>query len=798
MISNIPFDLQQLNQWVVSGNNKLPLNPRTGAAADPTDPSTWGTFSEVQNCGYPNVGFVLSRTDPFCVIDLDNPFRRPKDKSLIVEGDADHAHAASLLERQARILAQFQSYAEVSQSGEGLHIIVRGKIPQGVRRDCVEVYPHDRYIICTGNRYNDLPIAERQDLLDALYLEMQPAARVELAQVDSHTTDEAVLKVAEGAANGAKFAQLWRGDLSGYPSQSEADFALMAILAFYSKDNAQCKRMFLASALGQRPKAHRRGYCENMLAQMRAKELPQIDFSVLLNQINQPKLNGNHDRSRETDSRNKSGNSSVPFEAVEDKGKVDAIGSYERQRDIELQSGIRKPSGVESSNSRTRSATRGTLFPPGFVGECAEYFYASSIRPVREIALATAIGLTAGVVGRAFNISNTGLNHYVIVLARTGSGKDGVARSIDRLIGSARQTVPMADQFIGPGVFASGQALIRVLDSQPCFVSVLGEVGLTLQQICSPNAHSSQVALKRVLLDLYTKSGFSATLRPSVYSDKEKNTQMVQAPNLTIIGESTQENFFENLDSGHIAEGLIPRFTVFEYDGPRPKRNRNADTPPPPELLNRFTELLNIALTSAQQRSFRPVSIAADAQTMLDDFDEYVDGEINATIADVSKQLWNRAHLKALKLGALVAVGVNAYEPVVTQEIADWSIATVCADIRRMLEKFEGGEVGGGNQRQEGDIRRCITAWFQLSNESKRQYKAPESMLSSPTIPFSYIRRRCQLLTSFKNDRRGSEASIISTINALISIEALVKMPDLEAFKAFGVRQPVYARGPGW
>ena len=159
------------------------------------------------------------------------------------------------------------------------------------------------------------------------------------------------------------------------------------------------------------------------------------------------------------------------------------------------------------------------------------------------------------------------MNQYLILLAKTGTGKEGAATGIDMLMAAVRSRVPMCEHFIGPAVFASGQALIRVLDTKPCFVSVLGEFGITLKQLCDPKAIGSEVVLI-VLLDLFTKSGFNKILRPSVYSDVEKNTKLVQAPNVTILGESTPEEFFDRLAHEHIMVGLIPRFLDHRIHGP--------------------------------------------------------------------------------------------------------------------------------------------------------------------------------------------------------------------------------------
>jgi hypothetical protein len=73
-------------------------------------------------------------------------------------------------------------------------------------------------------------------------------------RVTNTVTDAALLERAHGARNGRKFAALWRGDTSNYPSHSEADLALCAMLAFWTRgDAARIDGLFRASGL-MRPK----------------------------------------------------------------------------------------------------------------------------------------------------------------------------------------------------------------------------------------------------------------------------------------------------------------------------------------------------------------------------------------------------------------------------------------------------------------------------------------------------------------------------------------------------------------
>jgi hypothetical protein len=65
----------------------------------------------------------------------------------------------------------------------------------------------------------------------------------------SELTDEEVISLVRGAKNAAKFEALWQGDISGYASHSEADQALVSLLAFYTQDENQLDSLYRQSAL---------------------------------------------------------------------------------------------------------------------------------------------------------------------------------------------------------------------------------------------------------------------------------------------------------------------------------------------------------------------------------------------------------------------------------------------------------------------------------------------------------------------------------------------------------------------
>ena len=758
---NIPAEMRQLNQWVAAGPDKVPINPRTGKKADPTNPQTGGTFAEAVQTGMSNIGFILDDSDPYCVIDLDNPFERSLAgvKSEIKQGDIDYGKALENRDRHSKIYQGFSTYAEKSQSGKGVHLVMRGKIPQGVRRDKFEVYSNDRYIIFTGNVMRQTGIVDCQDLLDELFRQIGRLVddTGDLIEEEPIYEDSKIWTMATKADNSEKFVRLCKGEwqeMGIYPSQSEADYALLSILCFYSRSVSQIKRMFRETALANRPKATKNDTYLNRGIKRIFNRMPAlVDISKLM-PVKVPPLP-----------------LKVPTLPFSDLPTIPPI-----------------PNG----------ATKFVSFPPGLVGEVAEYILSTATRPVREVALGAAIAFCAGICARSFNISSNGLNQYVMILAPTGRGKDGAASGIDLLMSAISNDMPMASMFVGPGSFASGPALVKSLDKQPCFFSVLGEFGKTLKIICDAKASEANVSLMKVMLDVYSKSGFHKKLYPSVYSSTEKNTLPIQSPNVTLLGESNPSTFFASIDESHIAEGLIPRFIVLEYDGIRVPKNRNAFHPPSEELIAKLKNLFQVAITSSHNLTCIPVSMTGEAEKLIDSFGVEADSEINDGGGDVSVELWNRAELKVLKLAALIAATSNPHSPLVSVDHAQWSINMVRAEIANMSRHFKRGEVSGGEARQDAEIKRLFDNFQKLTKEQKSYYRCPDLLLDGSIMPFHFVNIYSRRLPCFKEDRRGAGRALQETLSMMVKSEVLEMIPLDQLKSDFGTRSPIYFKGPAW
>ena len=136
--ANIPQEWRSMARFT-RADGKRPIQA-DGTPASSTNPDTWDTFEHVTE-GAGN-GFGIMLGDGLACYDLDH--------ILDADGNikADH-EGAIILERLAQ---SDYLYAEVSQSGDGLHIFVASTAPSW-KHDGVEFYSHSRFIRLTGNRY---------------------------------------------------------------------------------------------------------------------------------------------------------------------------------------------------------------------------------------------------------------------------------------------------------------------------------------------------------------------------------------------------------------------------------------------------------------------------------------------------------------------------------------------------------------------------------------------------------------------------------------------------------------------
>lgn len=279
-LENIPKEMRERAQWCVAGEDKSPYigNERKLYRAKVNE-GPWLSFDKACELAIKhsaNIGYILSKDDPYTCVDLDIKDANSKDKHGNPLPQTMWTTPSQLDWYRGIVLAS-NSYAELSTSGKGIHVWVEADLGEGRRGKGVEVYSQERFIICTGNSISDIsyqnlfgvtvpnpkhgdpkPIAQRQALIESIVAEFgKEDVKIDLVEVEQKQPDEVIWERARTASNADKFIDLCKGDWKkwNFPSQSEADLALMSMFTFYTESNEQCRRMFRQTELGKREKA---------------------------------------------------------------------------------------------------------------------------------------------------------------------------------------------------------------------------------------------------------------------------------------------------------------------------------------------------------------------------------------------------------------------------------------------------------------------------------------------------------------------------------------------------------------
>jgi hypothetical protein len=248
---NIPEELKLLDRWTCwqarpdpahpdRKPSKPPINANVDFAgqhvlASPTDPMTWCSFEravfywrnflrrEGALCG---LTFALNG-DGIVGIDLDK-CRNPKTWRI-------EPWAIAIIER-------FKTYTEISPSGTGIRLFLRGTLPvDGRRTGPIEVYANKRVLSVTGRQTRlhgaGDKIEDRSEEILAWYAEVFGAAAASTSTGSTSTKGGGVApsppivtldegRLAALFAAKPKARAIYEGQWTGYPSQSEAELGL--------------------------------------------------------------------------------------------------------------------------------------------------------------------------------------------------------------------------------------------------------------------------------------------------------------------------------------------------------------------------------------------------------------------------------------------------------------------------------------------------------------------------------------------------------------------------------------------
>lgn len=778
----IPDFRKQLPNWVlwrweVAKNGKPTKRPYAAAGfpATITKREHCTTFEQVvataNAWGWndPNVGgigFVLFAEDGLVAVDWDNKIYAPANED-------DKAQADQVIEH-------LQTCRDTTVSTRGWHAWIKANLLNGFRHGRFEFYGCARFMVETGWQIEGTPTkpVEAQKFIDEFQAFHNRKLDSAGAWEDSEEeySDAEICERASNASDGEKYVQLcgpdW--DKMGYLSGSEAEFAALAMLCFWSKNDAQVERLFRMTALGKRPQAYD-GRVKKAIARIRGKQAPQIDLTA----FNARPLVSN------------------------------VIALPVRQMDIQI-----------VSEEELRIWAKPVAQPRGLLKEIFDYAMASMVQRVEIYALPAAITTFSGLVGRAFNSSRMGLSDYHNILGNPSTGKEGMATTTTRIyrglaeIGLASALSRLA------GTPVSGQALHKILTQSPCCVSHFAEFGYMIERLTNPKRNGADSALMKALLDTATKSGYGQFVPGAVYAQDARDMEGIDAPAYTLLCDAAPETVYRFLTGKILATGFMQRFIHQEYVYQGDAYNRDHGFMPPEELLHRIKAFAFAAFTIESDK--RVVNI--ELHPSIIEKDEVFRVECLAKAHSGGDEespmlLWGRAREHVLRLAGLSALGMADFEvpandrasekfelpPVaITEADYDFAVNYCTRGIHLMVERFRDGTAGGDFVLKANEcLKKAMGQYRDLSYDQRAKSKdIPECLHYHPEIiPASWLIWRLQQWAPFRGDDRKHRAIAEFLRDYAVPSGKLVPidMVTVKAMtKASNQKLPFYEFGFNW
>lgn len=277
IISNLPEEIKKHIQWCVykieppqkegQHERKIPINPITGNGASSSDPNTWVDFDTAsrlykESNEYDGLGFFFN--NDYIGIDIDDI---PEEIKSFKDNPNNPNNTINWLNRLTQ-----HSYLEASQSGNGIHAIVKGSYPYTAnRKDNYEIYGKSRFFALTGDILNDQKTIKtiNKNNLEELFTSTvgkganrtQKLVEVKQEQpISNPLSIEEIINRMYASSKGVQIKHLMDGNTKDYTSDSEADMALCNFLAFWtSKDPDKMDAIFRKSKLMRSKWDERRG-----------------------------------------------------------------------------------------------------------------------------------------------------------------------------------------------------------------------------------------------------------------------------------------------------------------------------------------------------------------------------------------------------------------------------------------------------------------------------------------------------------------------------------------------------------
>jgi len=377
--------------------------------------------------------------------------------------------------------------------------------------------------------------------------------------------------------------------------------------------------------------------------------------------------------------------------AKDAKSRYPAIFTMAQSAGWDMQASMREASGRSAENSADTDVpdevppqkpdAAQLEWPPGVVGEIADYILASSRMPVRSFAIAGTLTAASYIIHNRAHVgyTDTPLNLYQVLIGDTGRGKEDPRKAIKRLIDACSDHDMTANI---SETMSSDTALLRALSNHPALLMMSDEYGMFMQSAMQ-GRNDLRRDLVKELMSLYGLGrNFHAGKR---YAQAKDNIDRTDKPYVVVLGTTTEEELFPGMNMTSINNGSVNR-NIYIYPDGNPKPNRRPSLEVPPALIEKLRKL-----SSPFDHKDLALEHGPGAEKLIADFGD------NLRKEGAFANLWSRAEESAIRVAGVLAFCDGK---VITVEHVRWAIKYVSASIEAFAIKSETGITEGVFDKQ--------------------------------------------------------------------------------------------------
>ena len=726
---NLPSELREYRQWICwryekrdgKKPTKVPYSALGGRRCSVTDPLGFATFEQAvayarQSDQIAGIGFCFTESDPFCGVDLD-----------VQEGQ----HPS---QRQHEIYEMLDSYSEFSPSGNGLHVIVKAELPAGrnSQKQGIEMYSSGRYFTMTGNVLADKPIARRQEEILETFLSLDDAplmaGQKQLREI--HTGDSVITNSpsdfkptspARPISDGILIDEIckspsravhfnWQGNLNW----SDSYFAILNAACIYSSDEQQIKRVILAAPLVTEAPPHGKESRFQRVHRRWPNEYPPAARAG-----EDRRVNGDWYAWQELIGRQ---GSREEYDKAIEQARISADACLKVMLDkMMLTAKIARQNvmGEEPGELPVTMKCANLRFDKDLDADMPDCMMRDFVKEVCDrtrtpsVAMATwaILSFMSGVAGRLYLLEDgAGVNNFIILVAKTNIGKTQHWNALETVI---HNCAPDLMENVVGGDVSSAQIIAKEAQQKPCMLLLVPDGGPWLNGIIKSNNAINQ-QLRSAILNIYESAGMNARWNtPKSIRAKEDNSKTVEQFNMSIALDTTPQNI-NSIELSEFEDGFMSRWILVHgpssvTDLQAPKFDFNFSKRVRENLKGIETLVQNVSkgnrIPGPNERLFCRTSPELK-QHMAN-----VEKENHRLIRMIQKDrlpphyiVASRLPLNTKRIAACVAFMENPANPIITQEIYDWSLRFNMRSVTTVIRQFDSGRMGSEESKQEAAV----------------------------------------------------------------------------------------------